>query len=73
MSALQMISFPIEMCGCFFCSQSRNAVEQIVKRTVIWDAMAPMWSHCNDNAAKRDFGITNDYVSNDSVLRFPYF
>ena len=37
-------------------------------RTVIWDAMALMWIPCNDNAAKCDFGITNDSVSNQRVL-----
>ena len=69
-SVFQMISFPIEMCGCFFCAQSWHGVEQIVKRTVIWDAMVRVWSHCKDNVAKRDFGITNDYVSNERVLMF---
>ena len=70
MSVLQMTSFSIKMHGCFFCSQSWHAVEQIIKRTVISDAMAFMWSHCNDNAAKRDFSITNDNVSNERVLMF---
>ena len=63
-SVSQMILFPIKMRGNLFCSESWHAAEQIVKRTVIWGTMALMWSYCNDNAAKRDFGITNDYVSN---------
>ena len=70
-SVIQMISFPIKTCGCFFCSQSWHAIEQIVERTVIWDAMALMWTPCNNNAAKCNFGITNDYVSNQRVLMFP--
>ena len=64
-SVLQMISSANKVFGYLFCSQSWHAVEQIVKRTVISDAMALIWSRCNDNAAKRDFGITNDYVSNE--------
>ena len=70
MSVLQMTSFSIKMHGCFFCSQSWHAVEQIIKRTEISDAMAFRWSHCNDNAAKRDFGITSDNVSNERMLMF---
>ena len=69
-SVLQIFSSAIQMCGCLFCSQSWHAVEQIVNRTVIWDAMALMWSHCNGNAAKCDFSITNDYVSIERVLMF---
>ena len=38
-SALQMITSPI-------------AVQQIVKRPEIWDAMTLMWRHCKDNAEK---------------------
>ena len=63
-SVLQMISSQITQFDFFFCCQPWHAVKQIVKRTVIWDAMALMWSHCNDNAAKLDFGITNDFVRN---------
>ena len=52
-------------------SESIVVSEQIVERTVIWDAMTLMWSHCNANAAKCDFGITNDYVFNERVLMYP--
>ena len=69
-SVLQMISFPIKTCGFSF-ALSWHAIEQIVKRTVIWDAMALMWIPCNDDAANCDFGITNDNVSNQRVLMFP--
>ena len=37
---------------------------KLIKRTVIWDAMALMRSHYNENVAKRDFGITNDFFRN---------
>ena len=66
-----MISSAIKVFGYLFCSQSRHAVEQIVKRTVIWDAMALMWIHCNYNVAKRDFGITNDFVSKLGIWKIP--
>ena len=48
-----------------------HAAEEIVKRTVIWDTMALVWSYRNDNAAKRDSRITNDYVSNEKKFMFP--
>ena len=70
-SVLQMISSAFKVFGYFFCSQSWHAVEQIAKLTVIWDPMALIWSHCNDNAAKCDFSITNVYVSIERVLMFP--
>ena len=58
-SVLQMISSAIKVFGYFFCSQSWHAVEQIAKLTVIWDPMALIWSHCNDNAAKCDFSMSS--------------
>ena len=62
---LQMISPSIKVFWYLFCSQQPgHAVELNVKRTVIWDATALMWSHCNDNAAKHDFSISNDFVYN---------
>ena len=59
-SVLQMISSPIKCLDISFALG--HAAEQIGKWTVISDAMALMWSHCNDNVAKRDFGITNDFL-----------
>ena len=41
-----------------------------VERPVIWNVMTAMLRHCNNKAAKRDFGITNDYISNGRVWRF---
>ena len=70
-SVLQMISPAIKVFGYFSCSQSCHAVEQIFKRTMIWHAMALVWSHCNDNTAKCNFGITNDCVSIKRVFMFP--
>ena len=32
----------------FLCRQLDKAVEQTVEWLVIWDAMMPMWHHCND-------------------------
>ena len=43
-----------------------------VEGPVIWNVMAAMLRHCNDNATKRDFGITNDYISNERVWRFAF-
>ena len=69
-SVLQMISFLIKTCGCFFCSVMTCRWANC-QADCDWDAMALMWIPCNDNAAKWDFGITNDYVSNQRVLMFP--
>ena len=41
-----------------------------VEEPAIWNVMRAMLRHCNNNAAKRDFGITNDYISNERVWRF---
>ena len=41
-----------------------------VEGLVIWNVMAAMLRHCNNNATKRDFGITIDYISNGRVWRF---
>ena len=41
-----------------------------VEGPVIWNVMTAMLRHCNNNATKRDFGITNDYISNERVWRF---
>ena len=38
-----------------------------VERPVIWNVMTAMLRHCNNNATKRDFDITNDYISNENV------
>ena len=38
-----------------------------VEGPVIWNVMTAMLRHCYNNATKRDLGITNDYISNDSV------
>ena len=54
-SVSQIISSPIKVFGDFFCSHPWHAVEQIVNRTVISDAMMLVCRHCNDNVAKRDF------------------
>ena len=48
-------------------SLPRYAVEQEVERPVIWNVMTIMWRHCNNNASKGDFGITNDYVSSKRI------
>ena len=37
---------------------------------LIWDTMALIWTPCNDNAAKCDFGNTNDFVPNENVWMF---
>ena len=41
-----------------------------VEGPVIWNVMTAMLRHCNNYATKRDFGITNDYISNERVWRF---
>ena len=41
-----------------------------VEGPVIWNIMTAMLRHCNNNATKRDFGITNDYISNKRVWMF---
>ena len=41
-----------------------------VEGPVIWNVMTAILRHCNNNATKRDFGITNDYISNERVRRF---
>ena len=41
-----------------------------VEGPVIWNAMAAMLRHFNSNATKRDFGITNDYISNERMWGF---
>ena len=46
--------------------RSRWLLEQ-VEGPVIWNAMTAMLCHCNNYATKLDFGITNDYISNESV------
>ena len=38
-----------------------------VEGPVIWNVMTAMLRHCNNNGTKRDFGITNDYIFNESV------
>ena len=38
---------------------------------MIWNVMMVMLRHCNKNATKHDSGITNDYISNERVWRFP--
>ena len=43
-----------------------------VEGPVIWSVMAGILRHCNNNATKHDFGITNDYISNDRVWRFAF-
>ena len=40
-----------------------------VEGLVIWNVMTAMLRHCNNSATKRDFGITNDYISNERVWR----
>ena len=79
-SVLEMICVQLKCLDIYFAlshgmllskSESIAVSEQIVERAVIWDAMALMWSLCNDNAAKCDFGITNDYVFNERVLMLP--
>ena len=37
-----------------------------VEGPVIWNVMTAMLRHCNNNDTKRDFGITNDYIFNES-------
>ena len=34
--------------------------------------MMAMLRHCDNNAAKRDFGIKNDYISNERVYMYIY-
>ena len=41
-----------------------------VEEPVIWNAMTAMLRHCNYKATKRDFGITNDHISNERMWRF---
>ena len=41
-----------------------------VEGPVIWNVMTAMFRHCNDNATKRDFVITYDYISNERLWRF---
>ena len=41
-----------------------------VKEPVIWNVMTAMLHHCNNNATKCDFGITNDYISNERLCKF---
>ena len=41
-----------------------------VEEPVIWNVMTAMLRHCNNNATKHDFGVTNDYISNERVSRF---
>ena len=40
-----------------------------IEEPVIWNVMTAMLRHCNNKATKRDFGITNDHISNDRVRR----
>ena len=37
---------------------------------VIWNVMTAMMRHCSKSATKHDFGITSDYISNETVWRF---
>ena len=41
-----------------------------VRGPVIWNVMTAMLRHCNNNATKCYFGITNDYISSERVWRF---
>ena len=50
-------------------SLPRHAVE--VERPVIWNVMTVMWHFCINQATKRDFGITTEYISNERVWIFP--
>ena len=43
-------------------SPTRHASEQEVERPVIWNVVTIMWGHCNNNATKGGFGITNEIV-----------
>ena len=43
-------------------SPTRQAAEQEVERPVIWNVVTIMWGHCNNNATKGGFGITNEIV-----------
>ena len=38
-----------------------------VEGPVIWNVMVAMLRQCSNNATKRDFGITNDYISNERL------
>ena len=50
---------------------ARTCFWKTVEWPVIWKAMTIMWLHCYNSASKGDFGITNDYISNARVWRFP--
>ena len=45
---------------------NRTCCWKTVEWPVIWNAMTVMLRHSNDNATKRDFGTTIDYIFNKS-------
>ena len=49
-------------------SPTRQAAEQEVERPVIWNVVTIMWGHCNNNATKGGFGITNEIVWRSRLL-----
>ena len=49
---------------------STKPLPEQVEGPVIWNVMSAMLHHCDNNATKREFGITNDYISSERVWRF---
>ena len=54
----QMIISPVRELGFFLCYKPIHAVEQTVERLEIWNTVTLMFRQCNNNAIKRNFGIT---------------
>ena len=53
-----------------WCLFGAKPLTEPVERPAIWNVMTAMLRHCNNNATKRDLGITNDSISNERVWRF---
>ena len=49
-------------------SPTIQAAEQEVERPMIWNVVTIMWGHCNNNATKGGFGITNEIVWRSRLL-----
>ena len=47
-----------------------NPLSEPVGWPVIWNVMTAMLRHCNNKATQRDFGFTNDFISNERVWGF---
>ena len=70
-SVLQLITSPARECIMFSLLLARTCCWKTVEWPVIWNVMTAMLRHCNNIATKRDFAITNDFISNERAWRFP--